>query len=181
MTFVTCEATACLGGGGGGGVSGVQVRGLPDWAQTRPHRGPLCHRSPLIIHIVRVLTSYPRITTDLFSSRVRVGEYDLSPEKEGKEDCDTHGYCAPLPQVIIFTRREINRDRAQDFEPVEVIIHPEYNKPGKFQNDIAIIKLDRDIKINGLKTFFCLIQIEHFCRLRVPGVSPLPRDDARPL
>ena len=38
----------------------------------------------------------------------------------------------------------------QDFEPVEVIIHPEYNKPSKFQNDIAIIKLDRDIEINGI-------------------------------
>ena len=37
----------------------------------------------------------------------------------------------------------------QDFEPVEVIIHPEYNKPSKFQNDIAIVKLDRDIEVNG--------------------------------
>ena len=55
-----------------------------------------------------------------------------------------------------------------------MIIHPEYNKPGKFQNDIAIIKLDRDIETNGLKIFLCLIRLEHYCRLRVPGVSPLP-------
>ena len=32
---------------------------------------------------------------------------------------------------------------------MDVIIHPEYNKPSRFQNDIAIVKLDRDIEING--------------------------------
>ena len=42
----------------------------------------------------------------------------------------------------------------QDFEPVEVIIHPEYNKPSKFQNDIAIVKLDRDIEVNGISLDF---------------------------
>ena len=35
----------------------------------------------------------------LLSARVRVGEYDLDKEKEGQEDCDEEGYCAPLPQV----------------------------------------------------------------------------------
>ena len=49
-------------------------------------------------------------------------------------DCDKDGYCAPLPQ---------------DFEPVEIIVHPDYNKPSRFQNDIAVIKLDRDIIENG--------------------------------
>lgn len=82
---------------------------------------------------------------------MRVGEYDLSPDKEGEEDCDTDGWCAPLPQVTLDnTRRRDQHVRPQDFEPDEVIIHPEYNKPGKFQNDIALIKLDRDIEINGL-------------------------------
>ena len=37
----------------------------------------------------------------LFSARVRVGEYDLDKEKEGEQDCDEEGYCAPLPQVWI--------------------------------------------------------------------------------
>ena len=61
---------------------------------------------------------------------MRVGEYDLGLE----EDCDEYGYCAPPPQ---------------DFSPVEVIIHQQYNKPNKFQHDIAIIKLDRDVLENG--------------------------------
>ena len=37
---------------------------------------------------------------------MRVGEYDLSPDKEGEEDCDTDGYCAPLPQVTIILGRD---------------------------------------------------------------------------
>ena len=84
---------------------------------------------------------------------MRVGEYDLSPDKEGEADCDTDGWCAPLPQVTTDDTSRDQHVRAQDFEPDEVIIHPEYNKPGKFQNDIALIKLDRDIEINGLKVF----------------------------
>ena len=66
----------------------------------------------------------------IVSSRVRVGEYDLGRE----EDCDQYGDCAPPPQ---------------DFSPVEVVIHQQYNKPHKFQHDIAIIKLDRDVLENG--------------------------------
>ena len=37
---------------------------------------------------------------------MRVGEYDLSPDKEGEEDCDTDGYCAPLPQVTMIPGRD---------------------------------------------------------------------------
>ena len=37
----------------------------------------------------------------------------------------------------------------QDFSPEEIVIHPEYNKPSKFQNDIAIVKLDGDVSYNG--------------------------------
>ena len=40
---------------------------------------------------------------------------------------------------------------------MDVIIHPEYNKPSRFQNDIAIVKLDRDIEINGDNLTYCLV------------------------
>ena len=59
-----------------------------------------------------------------------MGEYDLGSEK----DCDKFGYCAPPPQ---------------DFSPVQVTIHQQYNKPHKFHHDIALIKLDRDVLVNG--------------------------------
>ena len=65
---------------------------------------------------------------------MRVGEYDLGSEL----DCDQYGDCAPPPQ---------------DFSPVQVIIHQEYNKPTKFRHDIAIIKLDRDVRVNGRMAF----------------------------
>ena len=89
-----------------------------------------------------------------------MGEYDLGLE----EDCDKYGYCAPPPQ---------------DFSPVEVIIHQQYNKPNKFQHDIAIIKLDRDVQVNGgwdtykgrgRVSTFTLLKCH---RLRITGVSPL--------
>jgi len=74
-------------------------------------------------------------------SRVRVGEYDLSKEKEGQPDCDKDGWCAPLPQ---------------DFTPEQVITHPEYNKPNRFQNDIAIVKLDGTVIENDYVSPVCL-------------------------
>ena len=39
---------------------------------------------------------------------MRVGEYDLSPDKEGEADCDTDGWCAPLPQVTRIIPGETN-------------------------------------------------------------------------
>jgi len=65
-------------------------------------------------------------------SRVRVGEYDLAKEKEGKEDCDADGWCAPLPQDFAIT-------------PEQVVPHPDYNKPSRYNNDIALVILDRDV------------------------------------
>lgn len=72
-------------------------------------------------------------------SRVRVGEYDLS--KEGEPDCDQDGWCAPLPQ---------------DFSPEQVLTHPEYNKPSRFQNDIAVVKLDGNVVDNDYVSPVCL-------------------------
>ena len=63
----------------------------------------------------------------------------------------------------------------QDFSPVDVIIHPEYNKPSRFQNDIAVVKLDRDIEING-DTSHVVPHLKLACRLRVPGLPPLHGD-----
>ena len=64
-----------------------------------------------------------------------------------------------------------------------MIIHPEYNKPGKFQNDIAIIKLDRDIEINGLKIFLCFVLLLNIIAdyvspvcLPFPEMMPDPSD-----
>ncbi len=61
-----------------------------------------------------------------------MGEHDLSHDP----DCTTGGKqtCAPKPQDI-------------DIE--KVIIHEEYNKPGSFRNDIALIKLAAPVQING--------------------------------
>ena len=59
---------------------------------------------------------------------------------------------------------------------MDVIIHPEYNKPSRFQNDIAIVKLDRDIEINGDHLTYCLVpQID-------PSVpQPVVQSRRRPL
>lgn len=63
---------------------------------------------------------------------VRLGEYDTQTE----EDCEGTGfnkYC--LPPV-------------QDFLIEEVRAHPDYNKP-KYANDIALIRLRRDVDITA--------------------------------
>lgn len=67
---------------------------------------------------------------------VRVGEWDLGKE----EDCE-EGYCAPP---------------VQDFKPELTTPHPEYNKPKRFQNDIALIKLDRPVIENDYVSPICL-------------------------
>lgn len=71
-------------------------------------------------------------------SVVRVGEHDLSKDI----DCgDNGGFCAPPPQ---------------DFQVEAVIPHESYGKPASFQNDIAIIKLSRDVLINEVVSPICL-------------------------
>ena len=69
---------------------------------------------------------------------VRVGEHDLRQDPDCTED---HG--APCPSV-------------QNLGIEKVIHHPGYNKPGKFMNDIALLKLDRDIEYNKMVQPVCL-------------------------
>ena len=65
-------------------------------------------------------------------ARVRLGEHDLSKEK----DCDENLKCS---------------DPVQDFDidPADVFFHQDYNKPTVFQNDIALIRLPRDAAYSG--------------------------------
>ena len=61
---------------------------------------------------------------------VRLGEHDLSTEK----DCEDKN-----------TPDEICAEKIQEYRFEELIPHKEYNRPGRFANDIALIRLDRDI------------------------------------
>jgi len=72
-------------------------------------------------------------------SVVRVGEYDLSKDK----DCfpGSPSDCA---------------EPVQDFWEFEVIPHPDYNRPERYQNDIALVKLSRDVEINDFVEPVCL-------------------------
>jgi len=67
---------------------------------------------------------------------VRVGEHDLS----SREDCSGN-ICSPPPQ---------------NFNVSEVIFHAQYGKPKPFQNDIALIKLDREVEENDFVSAVCL-------------------------
>lgn len=71
---------------------------------------------------------------------IRVGEHDLDKEI----DCDGEGrnkLCAPAPQ---------------DIGVEEVIFHQSYGKPKAFQNDIAVIKLERNVTENEFVAPICL-------------------------
>ena len=67
---------------------------------------------------------------------VRVGEHDL----DNDPDC-LDGVCADSPQEM-------------DVE--KVIFHPSYGKPKPFQNDIAVIKLSKEVEINDYVSLVCL-------------------------
>jgi len=67
---------------------------------------------------------------------VRVGEHDLSKT----EDCSGN-MCSDPPQ---------------NFDIAEVIFHADYGKPHSFQNDIALIKLDREVIENEFVSEVCL-------------------------
>jgi len=67
---------------------------------------------------------------------VRLGEHDLNTEK----DCE-EGRCA---------------DPVQNFGIEKVIAHEDYGKPVEFQNDIALIKLDREAQENSFVVPVCL-------------------------
>ena len=67
--------------------------------------------------------------SDLRLSGVRVGEHDITTER----DCDNPG-----------TASEVCAERYQDFTIDQVIYHPQYS-PVSMHDDIAIIRLNRDI------------------------------------
>jgi len=73
-------------------------------------------------------------------SVIRVGEHDLDSD----EDCTGSGpnkICSPTPEDI----------------PVEeIIFHESYGKPKSFQNDIAVIKLARNVTENDFVSSICL-------------------------
>ena len=70
------------------------------------------------------------------SASVRLGEHQLSTDI----DCDDGGQSC--------------NDPPQNFEAEEIIFHPDYNKPNQYQNDIALIRLNRDALYSGMATFF---------------------------
>jgi len=70
-------------------------------------------------------------------SQVRVGEWILG----SNPDCEDKDFCALPPQ---------------DFSPLQIIVHPEYNKPSRFRNDIALVKLDRPVAENDFVAPICL-------------------------
>jgi len=73
-------------------------------------------------------------------TKVRVGEHDIT------KDID----CAP------FSTIDCNREGVQDFDVEKLIIHESYNSPNVFQNDIAIIKLNKKIVRNDFVIPICL-------------------------
>ena len=64
-------------------------------------------------------------------TKIRLGEHEIS---HPGQDCDIKNNC---------------NAGSQDFDIAKIIIHPEYNSPNTFQNDIAIVKLDRKVSRNG--------------------------------
>jgi len=71
---------------------------------------------------------------------IRVGEHDLDQDVDCTGDGNNQ-ICAPAPQDIGIE---------------EVIFHQSYGKPKAFQNDIAVIKLDRNITENEFVAPICL-------------------------
>jgi len=71
---------------------------------------------------------------------IRVGEHDLDTDLDCIGDGDDK-ICAPPPQ---------------DIDVEEVIFHQSYGKPKAFQNDIAVIKLARNVTENEFVAPICL-------------------------
>ena len=77
----------------------------------------------LLIFSVSYLSCYAISFT---RSKIRLGEHTISNEGP---DC-AKGSC---------------NEGVQDFDIAKIIYHPSYNKPNVFQNDIAIVKLNRKV------------------------------------
>jgi len=71
-------------------------------------------------------------------TKIRLGEHEIS---HPGQDCDIKNNC---------------NAGSQDFDIAKIIIHPEYNSPNTFQNDIAIVKLDRKVSRNAFVKPICL-------------------------
>ncbi|XP_023341822.1 serine protease easter [Eurytemora carolleeae] len=90
-------------------------------------------------HILTAAHCVASLPKDYLFTAVRVGEYDIS---NTIPDCDKYeNFCAPLPQ---------------DYKPELVLIHPDYNKPYRFNNDIALIKMEKDIVESDFVSPICL-------------------------
>lgn len=72
-------------------------------------------------------------------SSVRFGEHDLS----SAPDCDINdnNFCASA---------------TQEYATENVIVHPDYNNPNRFNNDIAIIKINKEVKETDFISPICL-------------------------
>jgi len=73
---------------------------------------------------------------------VRLGEHNLLTD----EDCDTRTCTEPV----------------QNFGIEKVIFHEEYGQPDDYQNDIALIKLDREAQENSFVGPVCLPWFDDF-------------------
>lgn len=91
----------------------------------------------LVLTAAHCVTELPRS----FKLKViRVGEHDLDNDVDCTGDVGNQ-ICAPAPQ---------------DIDVEEVIFHQSYGKPKAFQNDIAVIKLARNVTENEFVAPICL-------------------------
>jgi len=79
----------------------------------------------------------------------------------------TAAHCALLPVTTYWVRlgdwhRYYNDGTEQVRKASEIIVHPQYNHPVLYNNDIALIKLERPVVLNSHVNTICLPQ---------PGVS----------
>ncbi|XP_037088976.1 phenoloxidase-activating factor 3-like [Pollicipes pollicipes] len=91
-------------------------------------------------YVVTAAHCVTNLPSDYRLSTVRLGEHNLitSPdcqERDGLKSCS---------------------EREQDFTPVEVLPHPDYSKPNRYWNDIALLRLDRPVSKNAGVSPICL-------------------------
>eukprot|EP00088_Acartia_fossae_P030555 TRINITY_DN31561_c0_g1_i5.p1 TRINITY_DN31561_c0_g1~~TRINITY_DN31561_c0_g1_i5.p1 ORF type:complete len:290 (-),score=23.10 TRINITY_DN31561_c0_g1_i5:43-912(-) len=77
-------------------------------------------------------------------STIRLGEHNLT--NPGR-DCGKKGLCADIPQ---------------NFEAEKILVHPKYNVPNRYNNDIAIIKLNRPVIESDFVSPICLPVPDNF-------------------
>ena len=109
------------------------------------------------------------------------------------------------PSLLVLQQEgiEVCADPVQDFGIAQVIAHPDYNKPNRFWNDIALLRLDRQVsssrkyrtgarcqvqssrKYNRYLLIVCSheqahIQVIPNCTLGTPNYNELPVVMAQP-